>query len=102
MGWCLYLLISLAAVSLRGQASGQTTSTNPLTDTQVRDKVISLLGQMTLDEKIAQLSQLPGFPLPEFKENVNQTLEEVLKQVGAGSVLWVSDPKEINRLQHVA
>jgi len=57
---------------------------------------------MTLDEKIAQLSQLPGFPVPEFKENVSKTLEEILKQVGAGSVLWVSDPKEINRLQHVA
>jgi beta-glucosidase len=101
-GWCLYLVISLAAVSLCGQASGQTASSKPPIDAQVRDKVISLLGQMTLDEKIAQLSQLPGFPLPEFKENVNQTLEEVLKQVGAGSVLWVSDPKEINRLQHLA
>jgi beta-glucosidase len=30
-------------------------------------------------------------------------MEEILKQkVGAGSILWVSDPKEINRLQHVA
>ena len=29
-------------------------------------------------------------------------MEEVLKQRGAGSILWISDPKEINRLQHVA
>jgi beta-glucosidase len=29
-------------------------------------------------------------------------MEDVLKQFGAGSILWVSDPKEINRLQHVA
>jgi beta-glucosidase len=29
-------------------------------------------------------------------------MEQVLKQNGAGSILWVSDPKEINRLQHVA
>jgi beta-glucosidase len=58
---------------------------------------------MTLDEKIAQLSQLPGFAAPEFKENSGGlTMEEVLKQKGAGSILWVSDPKEINRLQHVA
>ena len=57
---------------------------------------------MTLDEKIAQLSQLPGFPAPEFTENVKQPMEEILKQFGAGSILWVSDPKEINRLQHVA
>ncbi len=99
--WCLYFPIALVAVGQLGQAAGQTPS-NPLTDAQVRDKASNLLRQMTLDEKIAQLSQLPGFPVPEFKENVSKTLEEILKQVGAGSVLWVSDPKEINRLQHVA
>jgi beta-glucosidase len=75
---------------------------NPLTDQQIRDKATALLGQMTLEEKIGQLSQLPGFPAPEFKENVTQPMEEVLKERGAGSILWVSDPKEINRLQHVA
>jgi beta-glucosidase len=58
---------------------------------------------MTLQEKAAQLSQLPGFPLPEFKENADgKSMEDVLKEFGAGSILWVSDPKEINRLQHVA
>ncbi len=57
---------------------------------------------MTLDEKIAQLSQLPGFQIPEFKETVNRPIDEVIQQRGAGSVLWVTDPKEINRLQHVA
>lgn len=61
-----------------------------------------LLVQMTLQEKVAQLSQLPGFPIPEFKQTVGQPLEVLIKQYGAGSVLWVSDPKEINRLQHVA
>ena len=100
--WWIHTLIALAAVGQLGQAAGQTPSANTLTDTQVRDKASNLLRQMTLDEKIAQLSQLPGFPVPEFKENVTKTLEEILKQVGAGSVLWVSDPKEINRLQHVA
>jgi beta-glucosidase len=57
---------------------------------------------MTLEEKVAQLSQLPGFPAPEFMETVGKKPEEVLKQFGAGSILWVSDPKEINRLQHIA
>lgn len=61
-----------------------------------------LLSQMTLEEKVAQLSQLPGFPLPEFGEELNSTIEEVIRKYGAGSVLWVSDPKEINRLQHIA
>jgi beta-glucosidase len=60
-----------------------------------------LLRQMSLEEKIAQLSQLPGMPIPEFKEQVG-SMEDVIRQYGAGSVLWVSDPKEINRLQHIA
>ena len=75
---------------------------NPLTNAQIRDKASALLRQMTLDEKVGQLSQLPGMDAPEFKETVGQPMEEVLKQRGAGSILWVSDPKEINRLQHVA
>ncbi len=75
---------------------------NPLTNAQIRDKATALLRQMTLDEKIGQLSQLPGSDSSEFKETVKQPMEEVLKQRGAGSILWVSDPKEINRLQHVA
>ncbi len=112
---CLWVYFPIALATIfgqPGQAAGQTRSVqtgnagtawvNSLTDAQVRDKASSLLRQMTLDEKIAQLSQLPGFPAPEFRENVSQTPEEVLKQFGAGSILWVSDPKEINRLQHVA
>ena len=57
---------------------------------------------MTLEEKIAQLSQLPGTPVPEFKAQMNAKPEDVLRKYGAGSVLWVSDPKEINRWQHIA
>lgn len=73
-----------------------------LTEAQIRDKATNLLRQMTLEEKAAQLSQLPGTDSDEFKENVKQPIEEILKQFGAGSILWISDPKEINRLQHVA
>jgi len=61
----------------------------------------ALLGQMTLEEKIAQLSQLPGFPVPGFVEQAGHP-EDILRKYGAGSVLWVSDPKQINRLQHIA
>ena len=61
-----------------------------------------LLRQMTLEEKVAQLSQLPGSPVPEFREELHTSIEEVIRKYGAGSVLWISDPKEINRLQHIA
>jgi beta-glucosidase len=110
LGRCfVYILIALAARFCQpGNAAAQTSAArtvpwaNPLTETQIRDKATNLLRQMTLDEKIAQLSQLPGTDSAEFKENVKQPLEEFLKQFGAGSILWISDPKEINRLQHVA
>jgi beta-glucosidase len=71
-------------------------------ESHIHARAVKLLQQMTLEEKAAQLSQLPGFPAPEFKETTNATMEEVLKQYGAGSILWVSDPKEMNRLQHIA
>jgi beta-glucosidase len=110
LGRCIvYILIALAALLCRlGNAAAQTSEAhtlswaNPLTEAQIHDKATNLLQQMTLDEKVAQLSQLPGTDSAEFKENVKQPLEEILKQVGAGSILWISDPKEINRLQHVA
>ena len=113
VGWSGYFLMALA-ISLyqsapvaaqtgaRQTAGSPAASGNALTDKQIRDKVDGLLHQMTLEEKVAQLSQLPGMEVPEFKENVNKSAEEVLKQLGAGSILWVPDPKEINRLQHVA
>jgi beta-glucosidase len=62
-----------------------------------------LLSQMTLEEKVAQLSQLPGsLNPPEFKDQVGVPAEEILRKYGAGSVLWISEPSEINRWQHIA
>ncbi|MFZ0319286.1 MAG: beta-glucosidase BglX [Candidatus Sulfotelmatobacter sp.] len=92
------LLITCAALFQPSPLAAQSS----LTDSQIHDKATNLLHQMTLEEKVAQLSQLPGMAAPEFLENSGKPMEEVLKQYGAGSILWVSDPKEINRLQHVA
>jgi beta-glucosidase len=109
----MHILLALATllcrpVTVLGQ-TGQAHSTEATyaqassrTEAQIHDKATNLLLQMTLEEKIAQLSQLPGMDSAEFKENVKQPIEEVIKQFGAGSILWISDPKEIDRLQHVA
>jgi beta-glucosidase len=107
-----FLLVLAVLLGGPGQAGGQAKSshTGPayadsahsLTDAQVRDKANNLLRQMTLDEKIAQLSQLPGRPYPGVGEIGNTPPEEIIRQFGAGSVLWATDPKEINRLQHMA
>jgi beta-glucosidase len=74
----------------------------PLASAQNPPNANDLLTQMTLEEKVAQLSQLPGFPIPEFMQQVGQKPEDIAAKYGAGSVLWVTDPKEINRWQHLA
>jgi beta-glucosidase len=68
----------------------------PLTDQQVNAKVEALLAQMTLDEKVGQLTQIAGGLFPGAKP------EETLRKGGAGSILWLNDTKEFNRLQRVA
>ncbi|HTW31363.1 MAG TPA: beta-glucosidase BglX, partial [Candidatus Sulfotelmatobacter sp.] len=86
----------LALAALFASPSFAQSQTNPKTP-NAKD----LLREMTLEEKIAQLSQLPGMPIPEFTKQ-NGKPEDVLRKYGAGSVLWISDPKEINRWQHIA
>jgi len=73
----------------------------PSASAQSHPSAKELLKQMTIEEKVAQLSQLPGFPIPEFIQQVGNP-EDVIRKYGAGSVLWVPDPKQINRLQHIA
>ncbi len=86
--------ILLSAIFVFGLAASLSAQTAP--------KVDDLLRQMTLEEKVAQLSQLPGFPDKEFIKETGMKPEEVVRKYGAGSVLWISDPKEINRWQHIA
>ena len=62
----------------------------------VRQRVDALLKQMTLEEKIGQLTQLFDFP-----QSKNAFDDEVSKGE-VGSLLFVTDPAEINRLQHLA
>jgi hypothetical protein len=102
------VLIAAAIACFQLPRTGQTGSPQDATsagarNVQIQTKASDLLRQVTLDEKIAQLSQLPGQDLsPEFKENVRETIEQIIQRLRAGSVLWISDPKEVNRLQHIA
>ncbi|HZL28997.1 MAG TPA: beta-glucosidase BglX [Acidobacteriaceae bacterium] len=62
-------------------------------DPKVEARAESLLQQMTLDEKLGQLSQLfwyKGIP------------DDRVAKGELGSYLFITDPHEINRLQHVA
>jgi beta-glucosidase len=99
----LCLSILATASGLQAQTHEATKPNPAIPEAQVRSRADHLLKQMTLDEKIAQLVQLPGFPVPEFAANSDGLkVEQIIEQRGAGSMLWVSDPKEIDRFQHIA
>lgn len=55
----------------------------------------ALLKQMTPEEKLGQLNQL-------FRFAPSPAMDEQIKRGMVGSLLFVTDPAEINRLQHLA
>jgi beta-glucosidase len=54
---------------------------------------------MTVDEKVGQLNQVSGIV---DAKAVNDRPDDLIAQGKVGSVLWITDVKEINRLQHLA
>lgn len=76
-------------------ALAQASSNTPPDEQAVRQRVDSLLKEMTSDEKIGQLSQL-------FKFAPDKNIDEAVAKGRVGSLLFVTDPVEINRLQHLA
>lgn len=84
--WYSALILSLSLLSSLAAQN------KPLSEQQVDARVEKLLSQMALDEKIGQMTQLPGY---------DKKLDERVKHE-AGSVLWINDPVEMNRLQHIA
>lgn len=89
--------ISLCALALSAAplTSAQISSTAPLDDHVVQQRVDALLKEMTLEEKIGQLSQL-------FDFGKVKPIEDAVVNNRVGSLLFVTDPAEINRFQHLA
>lgn len=66
-------------------------------ETKAAERVETLLGRMSLAEKVGQLAQISGadfMPGPKA--------EDVIRKGGAGSVLWLNDTKRFNELQKIA
>ena len=64
---------------------------------EVAQRVETLLGRMSLEEKIGQLTQIAGAPFfPGPKP------EDVIRKGGAGSVLWLNNSQQFNALQKIA
>jgi beta-glucosidase len=85
----LLLLLSPAAL-----ISAQTINRD-----QAEQRARTLLHQLTLDEKIGQLNQSSGVQMPMLG---SEKPDGLLAQGRVGSILWLIDVKEINRLQHIA
>jgi beta-glucosidase len=70
-----------------------------VSDSEAHRRAEALLKQMNVDEKIGQMNQASGVQMPMLG---NQKPDELIVKGGVGSVLWLIDVKEINRLQHIA
>jgi len=86
------LTLGLVAVSSVGLAQPA-----PPSDAQVKSRVDALVAQMSLEEKVGQLTQAGGISF-----GGGPGPEEALRRGGAGSVLWVNDTKRFNELQKIA
>jgi len=83
-----------------------------LTEADVAERVDALLAEMTVAEKPGQLTQYFYFALPPDEEiearlhtNFSRQpamVEAALREGKVGSLLFVTDPAEINRLQRLA
>jgi beta-glucosidase len=84
------LLVATAALNAQ---------TQPLFDSEIRGRADALLRQMTIDEKVGQLNQESGIVIKGF---MDQKPDDDIREGRVGSILWLFEVKEINRLQHIA
>jgi beta-glucosidase len=99
------MLLSMAAslgagprCSAASQPAGTGSPPAALDDRAIRARADALLAQMTPEEKAGQLTQYFYFPFP----GMSELPERELRAGRVGSLLFVTDPKEINRLQRIA
>jgi beta-glucosidase len=91
--------IVATAVGLLAMAGvGQTT---PISSDEAHRRAEALLKQMTVEEKVGQMTQYPGIEIPELGSGSGKPDDAIVKG-DVGSLVWLNDTKEINRLEHLA
>src|SRR5579863_1430171 len=90
----VYTLFASAALN-PARASAQAA----ITHEEATRRAEALLKQMTVDEKVGQMNQSAGIAMPGFVEGKP---DDLIAQGRVGSILWLIDVKEINRLQRLA
>ena len=89
-------LMPAACVLLAVATAAQTAS---ITRQEAHSRAEALLKQMTVEEKAGQMNQAAGIQMPGLG---TEKPEVAIAKGQVGSILWLTDVKEINRLQHVA
>jgi beta-glucosidase len=90
---------SLICTVVSSPLAAQQTPSVPLSETSVARRADALIAQMTPEEKAAQLTQY--FYLQPYPP-ANVKALNALATTGLGSLLFATDPAEINRLQRIA
>jgi len=88
----LFIAVAFFALSAWAQNT-------PMTQAEAHRRAEALLEQMTLDEKVGQMNQSSGVVMPMLGST---RPDDLIVQGRVGSILWLIDVKEINRLQHLA
>ena len=88
--------IGFLVVALPWSLAGQTA---PMTEAEAHRRAEELLKQMTVDEKVGQMNQSSGIVMPLL---ASEKPDDLIVQGKVGSILWLIDVKEINRLQRLA
>ncbi len=90
----LQLLVRIAVLTA-SSSSAQVTIANA----DAARRAASLLRQMTLEERIGQLNQAAGVS---FGGMMSAASDDDIINGRVGAILWLADPKEMNRMQHLA
>jgi len=87
----------VAGIAVVAASSGAAQAPRPSADAARRAR--ALLSQMTLQEKIGQLYLSAGVALGGF---VTMASDSDIIGGRVGAILWLANPKEMNRMQHLA
>jgi beta-glucosidase len=103
--FCILFILTVCVSSvLVADARAFAQSTRAMSDQAVKQRVDQLLSQMSPEEKMGQLSQLfyfgPDVKIPGLAPST--PIEDLIAKGSLGSLLFVTDPAIINRMQHIA
>ena len=91
--------VALFVFAITGLLALNAAAQTPLFSAESGQRAEALLKQMTLDEKVGQLNQSSGVVMPMLG---SQKPDDLITLGKVGSIIWLIDVKEINRLQHLA